>query len=102
MAVKARRSLKDASSRSFFFIFIRLPLLCTNPSVEVLRTIHVHPQQHLRVMRSAVLRALAKKQAGLVRIQPRFVHAIRNQAGLSRALRYPTSLFPLDATQFHI
>src|SRR5882762_749752 len=100
MAIQARSSLEDQSSHGFFCILIRWLLLCAYPELEVFRTIHVHAQQHLRVLRTAVLRALAKKQTALVRIEPRFVHAIRNPVCLSCKLRYPETVIRVGGKQF--
>src|SRR4029077_5987414 len=100
MAVQARSSLEDASSRDCFFIFVRLLLLFAHPRLEVFRSIHVRAQKHFRVLGAAVLCALAKKQAGLVRIEPRFVYPIRNQVGLSSKLWYPETVIRVGGKQF--
>src|SRR5277367_1589206 len=92
MAIQARCSLENTSSHSFSCILIRRLLLRAYPELEVLRTIHVHAQEHLRVLCPAILRALTKKQSGLVRIEPGFVHPIRNQVGLSGKLWYPETV----------
>src|SRR5262249_24824527 len=83
VAVQARGALEHMPSRSFFFILIRWLLLLVCPSLEVLRAIYVHAQKHLRVLRPAVLRTLAEKQARLMGIQPSLVWVIRNQVCLS-------------------
>jgi hypothetical protein len=44
-------------------------LLFVYPSVEVLRTVHIHAQKHLRVLRPAVLRALPEKYTRIMGIE---------------------------------
>src|SRR6267142_2965161 len=100
MAVHARSSLEDKSSRSFFFILIRWLLLRSCPGVEVFWRIHVYAQQHLRVLSPAVLRALTEKQARLMGIDPSLVWVIRNQVCLSCKLRYPEAVIRVGGKQF--
>ena len=61
---------------------------------EILGAVNVNPQQHLGVLRAAILRALAEINAGLVRIHPHLVDAIRNQVCLSRQAGEPRSCGP--------
>src|SRR5215472_237803 len=101
MTIHARGCFKDASSCSFFFILVRWLLLLAYPSIEVFRAIYVHAQKHLRVLCSAILRALPQKQARLVWIQPRPVRVIWNQVRLSRKLRHPETVIGVGGEQCH-
>jgi hypothetical protein len=61
MTVQARGGFEDTLPRGFFFILTRWLSLLAYPGVEVFRGIHIHAQEHLRVLRPAVLRALPEK-----------------------------------------
>src|SRR5690349_13885261 len=58
-------------------------LLELNPFVEIGFRIDHHAEKHLAVLRSAVLRALAKEETGFVRVDPRIVLVIRDEVRLA-------------------
>src|SRR5262245_37109466 len=99
MTIHTSGCFKDVSSRGFFFILTRRLSLFAHPGVEVFRGIHIHAQQHLRVLRAAVLRALAEKQARLMRIEPHLVWVIRDQVGLSCKLGNPKTVISVRGEQ---
>src|SRR5262250_690589 len=100
MTIHASGCFKDPPPCRLFVILIRWLLLLVYPSLEVSRAIDVHAQEHLRVLGSAVLRALPEKQAGLVGIQPSLVRVIRNQIRLSGKLRHPEAVIGVSGKQF--
>src|ERR1700675_3758898 len=87
VTVQAGGALKNMSPCGFFSVLIRWLLLSAHPGVEICGAIHIHPQKHLCVLCPAELGALTEKYAGLVRIQPHIVYAIRNQVRLACKLR---------------
>jgi len=78
---------KTRRSRTRFVVVIRRLFLCLDPRSELFRAINRHSEQHLRVLRSAVLGALADVDASLVWVDPRVIYAIRDQVCLPRKLR---------------
>ena len=74
-------------------------LLRANPRVEFVGRIDRHPLQHLGVLRSAVLRALAEKHARSMRIHPQMVHPVRNQVGFAGELRNPEAVVGVGGEQ---
>src|SRR5260370_36668220 len=79
---------------------MRWPLLRMCPGVEVLMAVHVYAKKHLRVLCSAILSALPEKNASLVRVEPRLVHAIGNQVCFAGKLRYPEAVISVGGKQF--
>ena len=69
------------------------------PSAETLQECPQSPQQHLGVLCAAILRALADKDSCLVRVDPHFILAIRNQVGLARQLRNPETVVGIGRKQ---
>ena len=60
-------------------------------ALELLRSVDIDAQQHLGVLRAAELGALPDVHAGLMRIDPHLVHAVRKQVGLAGESREPRS-----------
>ena len=77
-------------------------LLRANPRVKVLGTVHDDAQEHLGVLRPAVLRALTEKHAGPLRVHPHLVDAIRNQVGLAGQLRNPEAVVGVGGKQLQV
>ena len=99
VAVYASRGFEDAPASGYIRVEHCRLLLGVDPRGKPLRTVNVNPQQHLGVLRAAILRALAKKDAGLVRIDPHVIHAIGNQVGLARQLRNPETVVRVGGKQ---
>jgi hypothetical protein len=52
--------------------------------VKIRTRFHVYAEQHLRVLRPAVLRTLPKKKARFVRVNPDAIRMIRDQVRFAR------------------
>ena len=63
-----------------------------HPAIEVLSGVDVDAQEHLRVLRAAVLGALALVEPGLVRVDPGVVDLVRDQIRLARQARHPEAV----------
>ena len=100
VAVDARGSFIDAAAGGDTCIHNRGLFLSLHPSGEAFGRIHVDAQEHLGVLRAAVLRALAEEQAGLVRIEPHIVDAVRNQVSFSVELRNPEAVIRVRGEKF--
>jgi hypothetical protein len=87
VAVDAGCVLEELSPRRSGRVLNCGLLLTANPSREVLRTIDRDSQKHLRVLGSAILCALAKKNSGALRVHPHPVRMIRDKVCLARKLR---------------
>ena len=74
-------------------------LLLLNPRDRIQRAVHGDAQQHLGVLGSAVLRALPQVDARLVRVNPRLVHAVRNQVRLAGQARNPEAVIRVGGQQ---
>src|SRR6266404_2377211 len=92
VAIYARRCLEDTSACDLLRILIRNPLLLSDPGLEIFGSVYRHAEEHLRVLRAAILRALAEIDARLVRVHPHFVYAVRNQICLPGKLRNPETV----------
>src|ERR1035438_3073883 len=68
---------------------LALPL---NPAIEVSTWLNVDAQQHLGVLRPAILSALAQINSRLLGIDPHAVRMIRNQIGLAGKARDPEAV----------
>jgi hypothetical protein len=68
MAVDAGRSLKHTSSLGYLALLLRRFTLLLRPAIEGIPGVHVHAEQHLRVLRAAVLGALARNSTTTIRI----------------------------------
>src|ERR1700722_1915907 len=67
-------------------------MLLLNPAIELGTRLNVDAQQHLRVLRPAILRALAQIDSALVGSNPHAVRVVRNQIGLARQARNPETV----------
>ena len=74
-------------------------LLCAHPRGKIFRTVHRNAQQHLGMLCSAVLRALAKKDSRALRVHPHSVRVVGNQVGLSREFRDPEAVVGIGRKQ---
>src|SRR5258708_39303207 len=92
VAIYARGCLEDASACYLLRILIRNPLLLSDPGLETFGSVYRHAEKHFRVLRAAILRALAEIDARLVRVHPHFVYAIRNRVCLSGKLSNPEAV----------
>src|SRR5579863_6765943 len=96
VAIDARGSVEYAPTLCGFEAQARVrvcrPLLFAHPAVEIGPRIHHHPQEHLRVLRSAVLSALAQEEPGLMRVDPRVVRVIRDKVRFARQPWYPETV----------
>src|SRR6266550_926064 len=99
MAVHASIGFKDSPARDCAWVFDSGLLLSANPGGKILRPIHRNPEQHLRVLGSAVLGTLAKKDACALRIHPHSVGVIRNEVGLACKLRHPKAVVGIGRKQ---
>src|SRR5262245_14250579 len=87
VAVDARGGLEDAPTLRHR-VDLRDGLLLTDePALEVFLRFDDDSQQHLGVLRPAILRALPYIHADIVWIDPRAVRPIRNQIRLAGQLR---------------
>ena len=67
-------------------------LLLIDPRRKVRRRLRINTDQHLGMLHSAKLRALAQEQAGLLRIEPHRVYAVGNHIRLARQPRHPEAV----------
>src|SRR5207247_9061560 len=99
LTVAAGGRSENAPAGDRLFVPNRGLQLCPTPSVEIFSTVHRHAQQHLGVLRPAILRALAEKDAGAIRIHPHLVYPIRNQVGFTGKLRNPEAVVSVGGKQ---
>ena len=78
VAVYASCCFENASAGGYILVEHCRLLLGADPGGKLFGVVNANPQQHLRVLRAAILRALAEKNSCLVRIHPHVIHAIRN------------------------
>src|SRR5260370_36396991 len=84
MTVNAGSSLEHTSSfGNNIACGCRLTLLL-DPAVELIARLNINTQKHFGVLRSAILRTLAKIKTRLVWIDPHTVRVVRNQISLTR------------------
>src|SRR5258706_9575258 len=74
-------------------------LLSLHPSLKVLRRVHIHTQQHLRVLGAAVLGALADEKPRPFRLNPHRVHFVGDEVGLASQTRHPETVHNVRGTQ---
>ena len=74
-------------------------LLVVQPALEVRGGIDVHSQEHVGVLRAAVLGALAEEQALLARLEPHLIGASRDQVGLAGQARHPEAVADIGRLQ---
>src|SRR5258705_9229820 len=96
VAIYARGCLEDTSASDLLRILIRSPLLLSDPGLETFGSVYRHAEEHLRVLGPAILRALAEIDPRLVRVDPHFVYAVRNQVCLSSELRNPKAVISVS------
>src|SRR6266576_4579586 len=82
VTVHAGRRLEDLPAASDGGIRARRSALRFDPAVEVLARVDVHAQQHLGVLRAAILGALAEVEARLARVDPHRIRVVGNQVRL--------------------
>ena len=101
MAIDARRRFENASPfrQRLGPLLRRAAAARWTQRCELVAGIHIDAQQHLGVLRSAILRALAQEEAGLVRVDPHAVRVIRNQVGLARQARDPEAVVGIGGKQ---
>src|SRR5271156_2804983 len=99
VAVHARGSFEDAAAFRDRVIADGRPLLLLDPLLELLRRINVNPQQHLGVLDSAILSALAKIESCLLRVDPGAIRVVRNQVRLSGESRHPKTVISIARKQ---
>ena len=83
MAVDASRSLENEPARGRGRIVLGQLLLLLHPSIKVLTGVHIDAEQHLRVLRAAVLGALADEKAGPFRLNPHRVYFVGDEVRLA-------------------
>src|SRR5260370_26926798 len=83
VAVDARRLFEDAPPVGYRLSDLCRPALICDPAVEGGTRVDVHTQEHLRVLRSAVLRALAEVQPRFGRLDPSAVDPVGYEIGLA-------------------
>src|SRR6266581_4748391 len=83
VTVDAGRRFENAPARDCFLVLSRGLLLRSNPRVKIFSTVDRYAQEHLAVLRPAILRTLAEKDARAMRIHPHAVRVVRNQVGLA-------------------
>jgi len=74
-------------------------LLSVYPSGKIVWVIDRNAEQHLRVLRSAVLRTLTQKDAWALRVYPHSVGMVGNEVGLACQLRYPETMVGVGREQ---
>ena len=73
--------------------------LLLNPAIEIGTWLNVNAEQHLGVLRSAVLRTLPKVNARLMRIDPHTIGMVGNQVGLAGEARDPEAVVRIRRQQ---
>src|ERR1700722_2429836 len=92
MAIHAGSGLEDSASLENCVIHARGLALIFYPALEIRARLHIYAQQHLGVLRPAILRTLAEKEPGLLRINPGKVCAVRYQISLAGEPRHPEAV----------
>src|SRR5579862_2635876 len=101
MAIHASIPFKHSPARGCTSVFESGFLLGAHPAGKILRSIDRNAEQHLGVLRSAVLRTLAQKNAGALRVYPHSVGMVWNEVGLSCKLRHPKAVVGIGREQSH-
>src|SRR6266852_1716427 len=81
------------------WIRMRGSRLLVDPAIEVLAGLDVDAQEHLRVLRPAVLRALPQVEPCLARLDPHLVRVVWNQIGLAGEARHPEAVVGIRREQ---
>src|SRR5262249_32729999 len=92
VAIHASGRLENASPRGFAVALCARKLLRAYPFVKIGLSLHGRLQKHLRMLRAAILRALAEICSGFLRRDPHFIDAIRNQVSFSAKLWNPEAV----------
>src|SRR6266478_3683934 len=92
MAVHAGIAFKHSPTCDCACVFGSGSLLSANPGGKILLPIHRNAQQHFRVLCSAVLGTLAKKDTCALRIHPHSVGVVRNEVGFACKLWHPKAV----------
>src|ERR1700729_1098864 len=78
----------------------RLALLL-NPAIKLILRLNVDAQQHLGVLRPAILGALTQIHTRVMGINPHTVRVVRNQIGLACQTRYPEAVIRIRGQQLN-
>src|ERR1039458_4897477 len=92
MAADTGCVLEDVAAFACAWVIHGWLLLVRDPGSKVGRAIGVDAQQHLGVLGSAVLRALAEIEPGSFRVQPHGIDPVGNQVRLSGQARNPEAV----------
>src|SRR6202008_94117 len=92
MAVDAGSRLEYALALRNSVIYNRRLVLQPNPPVKFVSRLDVNTQQHFGMLGSAILRALAEINSGLLRIDPHAVRMVGNQIRLTAQPRHPKTV----------
>src|SRR5271154_4040680 len=84
VAIDACGLLEYATSRVHSIRIRGRQFLSRDPRLELCRRVDVYAQQHLGVLRAAILRALTEVQSGLVWFHPHRIAAIWNKICFAR------------------
>jgi len=99
MAVQARARLEDHPSLRYSVRDDRLLTLLLNPSMEVRMRLDINPDEHLGVLDSAILCALAEINACFVRIDPRAIRMIGYEVRLTCKTWHPKAVVRIRRKQ---
>ena len=73
--------------------------LFLNPAIKLISRLNINSQQHLGVLRSAILGALPQVKPGLMRINPHAVRMVGNQVRFAIEARYPEAVIRIRRKQ---
>ena len=99
VAVDAGGAFKYAFPFGCAFRSVRRLTLLLHPAVELIARLHIDAQQHLGVLRAAILGALPQVQSSLVRIDPHAVFAVWNQVRFPGQTRHPEAVIGVGGKQ---
>src|ERR1700677_1470941 len=99
MTVQAGIAFKALPAGDRTSVFGRRFLLGSHPAGKILRSVYKNAEQHLGVLRSAILCALAKKDSRALRVYPHSVGMVRNEVRFSCELRHPKAVVGIGREQ---
>ena len=99
VAIDAGGPLENHPARGDLWVLRLRRLLLAYPAIEILRRVNINAQQHLRVLRAAILRALSDEKAGALRLNPHLILTIRNEVRLARQPRHPKTVHDVRRAQ---
>src|ERR1700692_3979767 len=99
MAVHAGITFKYSPAGHCACVYDSGSLLGANPGGKTLRPIHRNEEENFRVLCSAVLRTLAKKNSCVLGVHPHSVGMVRNEVSLAGKLRYPKAVVGVGREQ---